>query len=292
MNVQSRRDFLTKLGASALGVSAFGAMTAGHNPAAAADVQQRRKLERFGVQLYTVRNAFRMDAAGTLEKVAQAGYREVEFAGYNALPPSEVRALLSRFGLTSPSTHVGLPNNAEAFRKILDDSAMIGHEFVTAPSLPGGVDRTSVDGWKSLADRFNEAGAAAKAAGLRFAFHNHDAEFRPVQERIPFDVLVENTDPALVSFQIDIYWMTRAGHDTLSYYAKFPNRFPMVHVKDSSGPPEHTMVDVGKGKIDFAAIFARGVAQGTRHFFVEHDSPADPMASIRASAEHLAKLEF
>jgi sugar phosphate isomerase/epimerase len=109
---------------------------------------------------------------------------------------------------------------------------------------------------------------------------------------VPFDTLLAGTDPALVSFQIDIYWMTRAGRNVLDYYASFPNRFPMVHVKDSSGAPAHTMVDVGSGTIDFAAIFARATTQGTRHFFVEHDNPGDAMASIKASADYLLKLEF
>jgi sugar phosphate isomerase/epimerase len=229
---------------------------------------------------------------GTLEKVAQLGYKEVEFAGYSGLPPAEVRALLARNGLTSPSTHVRLSANADTWKKALDDSVAIGHEWITVPSVPGGFDGATQDGWKQLADRFNKAGQEAKAAGLRFAFHNHDAEFRDVQGGIPYEILLANTDPALVHFQIDIYWMTRAGRNVLDYYSRFPGRFPMVHVKDSSGAPAHNMVEVGTGSIDFATIFARGISQGTKHFFVEHDNPADAMASIRISAEYLLKLEF
>jgi sugar phosphate isomerase/epimerase len=285
MTPQNRRTFLASLGAATLG-----AITG--TPAFVGAQAQRRKLERFGLQLYTVRAATRADMPGTLEKVAQAGYKEVEFAGYQSMSPAEVRALLSRFGLTSPSTHVGLSNNPEAWKRALDEAKSVGHEFITVPSLPGGFDRTSQDGWKQLADRFNSAAQEARTAGLRFAFHNHEVEFREVQGAVPFDILLANTDPALVSFQIDIYWMTKGGKDVLDYYDRFPNRFPMVHVKDSAGPPEHAMVDVGKGTINFAAIFAKAVTQGTKHFFVEHDSPADPLASMRASAEYLARFEF
>jgi sugar phosphate isomerase/epimerase len=224
--------------------------------------------------------------------VARAGYKEVEFAGYHQVAPAEVRNLLTRFGLTSPSVHAGLSNTPDAWQRVVDDAKTVGHQYVTVPSLPGGFDRATQDGWKQLADRFNKAAEVAKAAGLGFAFHNHEAEMRDVQGTPGIDILLMNTDPALVNFQIDIYWMVRGGKDPLDYYTRFPNRFPMLHVKDSAGAPSHTMVDVGKGTINFAAIFARAVTQNTRHFFVEHDSPADPMASMRASAEYLTKLEF
>jgi sugar phosphate isomerase/epimerase len=317
MTSQNRRAFLTTLGAATVGAFTApglllggGAGTTvprtGKGGAAAAGLShpggqpQPRKLERFGLQLYTLRSATRADMAGTLEKVAQAGYKEVEFAGYQTtvagqvrtLTPAEVGALLTRFALTSPSTHVGLSNNADSWKAAVDSAKLIGHEFITVPSLPGGFDRNTQDGWKALADRFNIAAAVARSAGLRFAFHNHDAEFRDVQGTTGFDLLLAHTDPALVSFQIDLYWMTRGGRDALDYYTKHPTRFPMLHVKDSAGPPDHRMVDVGKGVIPFGAIFARAVNQGTKHFFVEHDNPADPMDSMRVSAEYLTRLEF
>ena len=296
MAPQNRRSFLASLGAASLGAIATGAGTA-DKLWAGVSAQQKRKLDRIGLQIYTVRSQASADLPGTLEKIAQAGYKEVEFAGYRSetgyyrIPPAEVRNLLNRFGLTSPSNHVGLSNNPDAWKKTLDDAKIVGHEYITAPSLPGG-DTSTADGWKAIADRFNKAGAEAKAAGLKFAFHNHQTEFRDVGGTPGFDILLANTDPSLVSFQIDIYWMTVGGKNALDYFTKYPNRFPMLHVKDRSGPPQPEMVDVGKGTIDFASIFARAVTQNTKHFFVEHDNPADPMASIRASAEYLSRLEF
>ena len=109
---------------------------------------------------------------------------------------------------------------------------------------------------------------------------------------VPLDLLLTETDPALVSFEMDIYWVVRAGRDPLEYLARFPNRFSMFHAKDSAGRPRHEMVDVGKGTIDFKAILAAGMGAGVRHVFVEHDNPGDPIASITASYRHLAALEF
>src|SRR3989475_4408761 len=140
--------------------------------------------------------------------------------------------------------------------------------------------------------RSNRAAAQAHDAGLQFAYHNHDFEFARTEGRLPYDVLIAETDPKLVQFEIDLYWMVKGGQDPLAYFARLPGRVPMVHVKDSAGPPAHRMVDVGAGKIDFKKIFAQRDQAGIRHFFVEHDQPADPFASIRASCDYLKRLEF
>jgi sugar phosphate isomerase/epimerase len=109
---------------------------------------------------------------------------------------------------------------------------------------------------------------------------------------LPYDVLLAETDPKLVQLEMDLYWITKGGQDPLAYFGRWPGRFPMVHVKDSAGPPDHRMVEVGAGKIDFKKIFAHSDQAGIRHYFVEHDEPADPFASIRASCEYLKRLEF
>ena len=157
------------------------------------------------------------------------------------------------------------------------------------PSLPSGP-KATVDDWKRIAARFNKAAADTKAAGFRFAFHNHDTEFRKIGDVVSYDILLNETDPALVSFEMDLYWVVFGGADPLEYLTRFPARFRMLHVKDSAGPPGRKMVDVGAGTIDFKTIFAR--AKGIEHYFVEHDEPADPFASAKASYEYLAKLEF
>lgn len=229
------------------------------------------------------------DFDSTLATVAKIGYREVEFAGYFGRPPAQVSASLSRHGLTSPSTHIPYERMGSEWGQVLDESLAIGHRFVTIPWIPEGA-RASLDGWRRVADRFNEAGRAAREAGLGFAYHNHGFEFVPAEGSIPYDLLLELTDPGLVSFQLDLYWAVRAGQDPLTYISAHPGRFPMYHLKDSAGPPEHEMVDVGSGVIDFATILERADSMGARHYFVEHDSPTNPVASIRAGFAALADL--
>ena len=277
------------LGAAAAGCVAGQPETAAELLGSATPAAQPSR--RIGVQLYTVRSAAARDLAGTLARVAEIGYRDVEFAGYYGKSPAEVRELLTRHGLGAPSSHIPIASLRGDWKKALDEAKTIGHELVTIPWLAE-EDRRTVDSWKRVAELFNRGGAEAKAAGLRFAYHNHDFEFRRIGDVVPFDLLLAETDPALVSYEMDIYWLVKAGHDPLAYFTRFPGRFTMVHAKDSAGPPEHRMVDVGAGSIDFARILPRGIASGVRHVFVEHDQPADPMASIAASYRHLASLSF
>ena len=261
-------------------------------PATAAPrVAGARKLEKIGLQLYTLRGEMRRDLPGTLAAVAAIGYREVEFAGYFDRTPAQIRELLQRNQLTSPSTHLGIDVIEKDVRKTADDARVIGHEWLTVPSLPRG-QRATVDDWKTIAEQFNRVGAQVKAAGLKLAFHNHDAELRKVGDVTGLDVLIRETDPALVAFEMDIYWVVKGGGDPLDFIARYPGRFRMVHVKDAGPAPDRAMTEVGGGTIDFARIFAQRGRAGIQHYFVEHDNPADPMASARASFAHLRRLEF
>ena len=248
-----------------------------------------RKLDRIGLQLYTVRDEMKKDVAGTIAKVAAAGYNEVEFAGYFGKSPAEVRAMLDGNGLTAPSAHIG-SMDPDKWPQALDAARVIGHRYVVVPWIPE--EQRTLDGFKQIAAHFNKAAEQARAAGLQFAYHNHDFEFVPTGGQLPYDILLTETDPKLVQMEMDLYWITKGGQDPLKYFARWPGRFPMVHVKDSMGPPDQKMADVGAGKIDWKRIFSREDQAGIKHFFVEHDQPADPFASIRASCEYLKKLEF
>ena len=286
--MQQRRTFLLTLGAAAAHLATGSRWSASAGEIRAPAV----RIDRVGIQLYTLRSLMARDLEGTLARVAEIGYREVEFAGYYDRPARELRALLDKHGLTSPSAHVPAAQVAsDAWRRVLDDAAALGHRWVTIPWLPE-ADRGSLDSWRRVASRFNEAARTAAAAGLRFAYHNHDFEFREVDGVVPFDLLLQETEPSLVDFQIDVYWMIRAGRDPLAYLAAHKSRFPMLHVKDSGGPPEHRMTDVGQGTIDFPRILAAFATAGTRHFFVEHDRPDDPLASATASYAHLRSLKL
>jgi sugar phosphate isomerase/epimerase len=284
VTTQTRRNFLATLGVAALGV------VSRDTAAAAAIVAPRRKIERVGLQLYTVRDLMKADMPGTLARVAEIGYKEVEFAGYFGRTPRQVRDLLKRYHLTSPSTH--LPYDSfQNWQKVLDDSKTIGHKWVTLPFIPEEKRRTVAD-WKGLAAQFNQVGKQARSSGLRFAYHNHDLELKPIDGVRPLDILLGETDPKFVDFEMDIYWVVFGGGDPLDYFNRFPHRFALAHVKDSAGPPDNKMVDVGQGKIDFRTIFAQSNKAGFKHYFVEHDQPADPIATIRNSYNYLHALRY
>jgi len=248
-------------------------------------------IARVGLQLYTVRSAMNADVAATLRAVAGIGYKEVEFAGYFRHSPADIRTMLDDNGLTSPSCHLGMEAVQGGFDATAEAAHVVGHRYLTVASLDMRPLKT-VDDWKRMADAFNGAGRRARAAGLRFAYHNHDAEFTPVDGQVPMEILIGGTDPSLVAFEMDLYWITRAGIDPRTYFARFPGRFEMVHVKDSKGAPGNAMTEVGSGVIDWKGIFAQRKQAGIRHWFVEHDQPADAMASIRASYSYLEALRF
>ena len=289
MTVQNRRSFLATLGIAAIGCATERTSDAANVIKAA--TSGPRKLDRIGLQLYTVRDEAARDLPATLERIAGIGYRDVEFAGYHGHTPAQIRDLLTRNNLRAPSAHVPIATLRGDWKKALDEAKLIGHEFVTIPWLDN-AGRMTADDWKRIAAEFNRGAAEAKTAGLRFAYHNHDFEFRRTGDVVPFDVLLSETDPALVTFEMDIYWLVKAGHDPLDYFTRFPNRFPMVHAKDSAGPPEHVMVDVGAGTIDFRTVLGQGMKAGVIHVFVEHDRPADAFGSIASSYRHLSQLEL
>ena len=281
--MQTRRNSLATLGVTALGI-------ARRDAAAASDaLAPRRKLKRVGLQLHTVRDLMKADLAGTLAKVAAIGYKEVEFAGYFGRPPAQIRELLRRNGLSSPSAHLPFDTLQNNWQKALDDGKTAGHHWVTIASIPE-EERRTLDDWKSHAALFNRAATQAKSAGLRFAYHNHDVELRNVAGARPLDVLLNETDPSVVDFEMDLYWVVFGGGNPLDFFNRYPNRFRLLHVKDSSGTPDNRIVDVGQGKIDFRSIFAESDKAGTKHYFVEHDDPTDPIATIRNSYNYLHTL--
>jgi sugar phosphate isomerase/epimerase len=235
------------------------------------------------------------DLPGTLETVAGMGYREVEFAGLFGWSPADVRTLLDDLGLRAASSHYPMEAIRGDWEAALDVAETLGQSQVVLPSLPS--DARTADGLRALADELNRAGDAARARGLGFGFHNHDFEVRPLEasadggdggER-PLDLLLEGTDPQLVSFQLDLFWAVAGGTDPVDWFQAHPGRFTSVHVKDRSEAGE--MVSVGDGILDFARLLSVGVeVGGVRHAFVEHDRPDDSMASIRRGIAHLRTL--
>jgi len=276
-----RREFVQTLAAAGVAVAW---------PAGLRTTHRARHIEKVGLQLYSVRTVLEKDFEGTLAHVAEIGYKEVEFAGYFNHTPADVKAILDRHGLSAPSTHIAL-GEIDAWKAALDTAKAVGHEYIVVPWLPQ-EKRMTLDGWKNVAAVFNKAAQMAHDAGLQFAYHNHDFEFPKMEGQVPYDLLLQSTDPKLVQLEIDLYWMTKAGQDPLTYFARWPGRIPLVHVKDSAGAPEHKMVDVGQGKIDWKRIFEKQDQAGIKHFFVEHDQPPQPFDDIAASYRYLKNLEF
>ena len=280
----NRRDFLSTLGL------ALGATTFGRARALGAMTTASVHLQRIGIQLYTLRSLMEKDLEGTLAKVADIGYAEVEFAGYFGRTPQQIRAQLLANRLTSPSAHIPLPANDDAWSRALADARTVGHEWAVIPWIDVPM-RSKADDWPRLADRFNQLAAKAREAGMRFAYHNHDFEFMRAGEGTGLDILLSKTDPALVDFEMDIYWVTKAGADPLDLISRYPKRFPLMHAKDATAAPERAMVDVGRGTVEFAKIFERERTSHMAHVYVEHDQPADAIQSATASYQYLAALK-
>lgn len=276
-----RRSFVGALGA----VGAASLLPSGGNLLA------QEKLEKIGVQLYTVRDQMKVSVEKTLADVAAIGYQEVEFAGYFNRPPRAIKQLLDRNGLKSPSGHIGIDLLRGPWNRTLDESAEIGHKYLVVAWLDN-KDRASVDTLKKVAETFNRAAEDAKRYKIKLAYHNHDFEFTQVEGRRMYDILLEETDPKLVQMEMDLYWIIKGGGSPEQYFSRWPGRFPMVHVKDGGPPPEYAMTEVGKGVIKWAELFARQKQAGIKHFFVEHDNPKDSMQSIATSYRYLRQLRF
>ena len=288
----NRRTFLEILTAAAV--------LPRHLSWAAAD----RRIEKIGLQLYTVRDQMKADFDGTIAKVAAIGYKEVEFAGYFGRTPAQVRAVIDRNGLTSPSCHVEYAVLTDQWPSVIESSKTIGQSYIVCPWIPEEI-RKQPDGWKRAIDTFNHAGEVSKKSGIQFAYHNHWFEFLPANGKLPYDMLLEQCDPDLVKMELDLCWITVAGADPLTYFNRYPGRFPLVHVKDMKKLPKVSasggqdfgdslkdMTAVGSGIIDWKRIFAQSEKAGIKHYIVEHDKPEAPFENIKISYDYLSKLRF
>lgn len=258
-----------------------------------------------GLALYTVRDDMGEDAKATLQKVADAGYAYIEAAGYDhgkfyGMEPQAFKTYLDRVGLTPVSTHMGGVTMENADQQIADAKAA-GFTYFTIPVPPMGMftfDRESMtmgmDGSvEDLATILTTLGKKCEEAGLKLLYHNHDFEYKENEDGVvPIDYLLENTDPDYVNFQMDLYWVTRAGADPVAYFEKYPGRFKLWHVKDMD--KEGKFAPVGEGTIDFSRILKKKNASGMENYFVEQDMTWDkkPLEVIKISHKGLKKIGF
>lgn len=279
-----------------------GLLAAGAAPAWAAETP---RIANPGVQLYTVRDELKRDFRGTLTRIAALGYREVEFAGYFDQPPHALRKLLDDLGLAAPSAHVDDRLLGPDGQRIIDAALAIGHRYLVFPWVDEAQWR-DLDGWKRRADSFNRAGELCRRAGLQFCYHNHHFEFATLQGRRPYDLLLADCDARLVQMELDLCWAVAARQDPLKLLQAHPGRFPLVHLKQLKALPPliggdvlslkmddafAQMTEVGPGAVDFAGLLADPASRGIRHYFVEHDQPAEALASIETSLRWLRTLK-
>lgn len=259
-----------------------------------------------GLQLYTVRDAMQQDPRGTLARVAQIGYNSVEGATYTGtqqfygMDPKTFAGVLKEHGLIMPSSHyrLGAENTNGAitngtllheWNKAVDDAAAVGIQYMVCAWLSE-EERGNIDHYKQLADEFNKAAEVCKKAGIQFCYHNHDFEFAAQNNELPYDVLLNNTDKELVKMEMDLYWVTKAGHDPVALFNQHPGRFPLWHMKDMDNTPAHNFTEVGHGTIDFKRILQQKDKAGMKYFFVEQDqTPGSPFDSITQSIDYIRK---
>jgi sugar phosphate isomerase/epimerase len=258
-----------------------------------------------GLALYTVRDAMGVDAKATLTSVAEIGYQNVEAAGYKDgkyynMTPEDFKKLLTELNLTPVSTHQSDINIDDADAMFADAKAA-GFEYFVVPIPPMGLFKYYQEtqsmgmegGAENLAEILTTLGKKSEKAGLKLLYHNHDFEFKKDKDGVVvIDYLLEHLDPKYVNFQMDLYWVTKAGADPVAYFEKYPNRFKLWHVKDMDD--QGRFAPVGNGNIDFAKILEHKELSGMKYYFVEQDRTFDmkPLEAIQISHEGLKKIGF
>ncbi len=275
-----------------------------------------------GIQLFTVREQLAKDFDGTLRQVAAAGYTEVEAAGYYKHTAQQVKQALQSAGLRCPSAHYSMQQlHGDSLQKEIEFAHQLGLNYMICP-FPGVADPSrlkptkgnfmasinhfinsiTLDDWKWNAEQFNKIGEQTRKAGIQFGYHNHDLEFRTFGNTTGYDVILQRTDPKLVTLEMDCGWVEVAGLNPITFLEKYPTRFSMLHVKDETviSPPQYTpfhpkgsSIELGRGKIDYKPIFAAAKKAGhVRHYFVEQEEFPDlpTMQAIRIDADYLHHL--
>ncbi len=265
---------------------AAAAMAAGCSRTAETGVTEMTRTAPLGIQLYSVRVLMAADVTATLELIASTGYREVEFAGYFDYSPADLKAILAAVGLQAPSAHLPYSAFLESPEKVLEHATAMGHQFVVVPWLDP--ESRSLDHYRAHAENFNRWGELCKGAGIQFAYHNHQFEFEETEGTLPFDLLLAETDPSLVQFELDLAWARAAKADSVAYFKAWPGRFPMLHIKDVDASGNEA--DIGDGDVAFASIFEYLDTAGVKHGFIERDNSKDVNYSLQHNFDAIEPL--
>ena len=278
--MKTRRDFFKKAGGLALGALLLPNLSKGE------------KLKNVGIQLYSVRKEMLADAVGTLKQLAEIGYKELESArsekgNYYGLAPKEIKKIASDLGMTLRSGHVHVDKD---WQRSIDLASEAGQNYLVCSSLPS--EGQTVDNYKKVAEIFSKAGEDCKKANLIFGYHNHEYEFEKVNGQVLYDVLLSNTDPNVVTWELDLGWVVASGNDPLAYFNKYPGRFPLWHLKDMDVANQKS-TEFGKGQIKVLEILKNAKKSGVKYIFVEQEEYASTaLESMKYDFDYLQNLDF
>ena len=257
---------------------------------ALANAASKKKIKNVGVQLYSVRKEMLEDAAGTLQKLAKLGYKQLESArsqkgNYYGLSPKEIKKITSDLGMTLRSGHVHIDQD---WQRSIDDAAEAGQEYLICSSMP--TNGQTVANYSKVAEMFTKAGEDCKKANLTFGYHNHDYEFEKVNGKALYDILLDNTDPALVKMELDLGWVVVTGNDPKDYFTRYPGRFPLWHLKDMDVAKKHS-TEFGKGQLDIKGMLSLAKESGMKYFFVEQEEyTSTALESLKQDIAYLKKI--
>ena len=274
-----RRDFVRGLGAAL----------------ALPYLRPARRVERIGLQLYSLRDAARVDLARTLADIAAIGYREVELLDSMrnfGMPAARLRQVLDGLRLRAPSTHIST-EALDDLPRLVGEAQTLGHAYVVVASLPLEPATATMDAYRRWADRLNTAGETLRRSGLWLAFHNEQEVFAEINDQVPYDVLVERTDPAHVRLQLDTGNAAMGGRDPLPYMERYADRYWLFHLKDAMRLGATHDAELGTGIVNLRRLLARTGPLTDRHVYVEQESyPGTPIDSVRRDYAYLAALDF
>ncbi len=247
-------------------------------------------IDKIGVQLYTLRDEANKNLENVINKISLMGYEQVELHTLYGKKAGEIKLLLDKYRLRAYATHRAYNLIKEDLMGTLSDARTLGLEYVIIPWLDVKEFNTR-EKWIKFSEDLNRIGKILKAHGVQLAYHNHDFEFKPLKDgSVPYDVLLEHTDPGIVAMQLDLFWIVQAGKDPIAYIEANSGRIFSVHIKDMDENGE--MTEVGSGKIDFVKILAVAKKHGLKYYIVEHDKPKDALRSVEKSIQYLQKVKI
>ncbi|GEO03734.1 sugar phosphate isomerase [Adhaeribacter aerolatus] len=276
----SRREFLKTAGTLTLSACLL------------PDIARAALVKNPGIQVYSVKKEITEDAVGTLKKLAQIGYKEIETAGkagnyYYGLKPKEINKICRDLGMRVRSGHVHINEN---WQQTIDNAGEAGQQYIICSSMPSR--EPSISNYQRTAEGFNKAAEACKKANIVFGYHNHEYEFEKKDGKILYDVLLQETDADLVKMELDLGWVAAAGLDPFYYFEKYPDRFPLWHLKDIK-KTELKSTELGTGRLDIKRLFQKAEKSGMKYFFVEQeDFTTSPLAAAEYNLNYLKGLNY